>query len=159
MGRRAGLLLGGLAGALVGLVVGWLLLRPSAVDLLDAALDLVPAGFVVDGQGVDEGNVLLGWEDVAGVVAHDGERAPDDVRIEDLARAEGWTVPCTTRGPPPTSRCWDDRASRPGSPSRPTTAARSSRCSSSATDRALRIYAWLGLQGRLPEAASRMRSR
>lgn len=92
MRRTTALLAGALLGALVGLVVGWLLLRPSAGDLTEAARTLVPDGFTVDGAGVDEGNVLLGWADVAGVVATHPGAAWDDVDVEDLARAGGWTV-------------------------------------------------------------------
>ncbi|MDM8084521.1 hypothetical protein QUV83_07085 [Cellulomonas cellasea] len=86
------LVVGGAVGALVGLVVGWLLLRPSGGDLVAAAHDLVPGGFAVQGEGLQRGNLLLGWEDIGGVVATDPDVRWDEIAVEEIARAAGWTV-------------------------------------------------------------------
>lgn len=81
-----------LAGLVVALVVGTLVLRPSGDGLVAAARELVPEGYEVHGQGVDEGNVLLGWSDVGGVRAVDPDGRVQDVVVTDLARAAGWEV-------------------------------------------------------------------
>ncbi|MCC2335440.1 hypothetical protein [Cellulomonas wangsupingiae] len=86
------MVLGGVLGALVGLVVGWLVLRPSGSDLLAEARDLVPRGFSVEDEGLQRGNVLLGWEDVAGVTATGSAATDGDLAVPQLARAAGWTV-------------------------------------------------------------------
>lgn len=92
MRRRMVLLIGGVVGGIVGLALGWAFVRPSGDDLVRAARELVPEDFTVVGQGVHEGNVLLGWEDVAGLSATSSESSRDEVVIEDLADAAGWTV-------------------------------------------------------------------
>lgn len=91
--RRTGVVLTGAAvGALLGGLVGWFLIRPAGGDLVDAAEGLVPEGFRVEGSGLQEGNALLGWEEIGGAVG----RAPDlgwqDVAVEDAVRDAGWDV-------------------------------------------------------------------
>ncbi len=77
-------------GAAVGAVVGWVVLLPSAADMLDAARSLVPEGFTIEGEGVQEGVPLLGWPDIAGVVSTDADARWHEVPIDAAADAAGW---------------------------------------------------------------------
>lgn len=88
--RRRWVLVGGLLGGLLGVGVGWFVLRPSDGELLAAARDLVPEGFAIVGDGVADGQPLLGWPGRAGVHALAPDVAWDDVDLLSRAQAAGW---------------------------------------------------------------------
>lgn len=90
--RRRWVLMGGLPGALLGVGVGWFVLRPSDGDLLAAARELVPEGFAVVGDGVEGGQLLPGWPGRAGVHALAPDVAWDDVDLLARAEAAGWNL-------------------------------------------------------------------